>query len=339
MMDEFSQSTQYLKEAVPLMIKYQIPTTPANYALWYTYVSQTHPKLNEAIENAISKQGYCTEVLTTKLYQEHLAEQTEQNTEQIKYSLEAIAHELQSTMQDARIDTEAFQKVIEKEFSELEKFENNGMSLDEMTRLVRSLVKNSKQIGASTRQFKSQLNDAEKEIGELKERIETIQKEAYQDVMTNTLNRRAFEKDLASLISMKKTFSLILIDLDLFKGINDSFGHLFGDQVLKGFARRIEESCRNGETLYRIGGEEFAIILPERAVMIARQFAETLRRAVEKLSIMNRTTNQRINNITASFGVTEYQPGDDNQSVVHRADMQLYKAKQLGRNRVMPMSL
>lgn len=338
-MEDFSESTSYLKQAVPLMIKYQIPTTPTNYALWYTYVAQTHPKLNEAIDNSISKQGFCSAVTSSQLYKEHLADETERNSDQIKISLEAIAQELQTSMKDTRLDTQAFQAVIEKEFSELEKLEQNGLSLEEMTRLARSLIKNSKQIGVSTRQFYNQLNDAEKEIGELKERIETIQKEAYEDVMTQTLNRRAFDKDLSTLIALNKPFSVILIDLDLFKNINDTYGHMFGDQVLKSFVRRIDESCKNSETLYRIGGEEFAILLPERPMLLARQFAESLRRAIEKLSIINRTTNQRINNITASFGVTEYQPNDDEQSIVHRADMQLYKAKQLGRNRVMPMSL
>ena len=73
--------------------------------------------------------------------------------------------------------------------------------------------------------------------------------------------------------------------------------------------------------------------------MIARQFAESLRRAIERLNIMDKKTNQRLNSVTASFGVAEYVAGDDDHALLHRADMQLYKAKQLGRNRVMPMSL
>jgi diguanylate cyclase len=95
----------------------------------------------------------------------------------------------------------------------------------------------------------------------------------------------------------------------------------------------------NGEKIYRIGGEEFALLLPTRKLLIARQFAESQRRAIERLSIMDKKTSQRINNVTASFGVAEFMPGDDYQSLMHRADAQLYKAKQLGRNRVMPMSL
>jgi diguanylate cyclase (GGDEF) domain len=338
-MDEFAQSTANLKQAVPLMIKYQIPTTPTNYALWYTYVAQTNPQLNQAIDRSISETGICSAVTSERLYQQHLAQDTERNSEQVKHSLEAIATELQVTMQDTRIDAEAFHQVLEKGFAKLSAIDNDGLSLDEMISLVRELVKNSQQIGQSTRFFRDQLTDAEKEIGELKDRIEQIRKEAYEDAMTGTLNRRAFDKEINTWIALDKSFCLVMLDIDFFKNINDNFGHMFGDQVLKAISRRLDESCKNGEHFYRIGGEEFALIVPNRKLMVARQFAESLRRAIERLSIMDKNTNQRLNSVTASFGVAEYTPGDNYQSLLHRADMQLYKAKQLGRNRVMPMSL
>jgi len=338
-MDEFAKSTANLKQAVPLMIKYQIPTTPSNYALWYTYVAQSNPQLNQAIDRSIAESGVCSAVTSTKLYHEHLASETERNSEQVKYSLEAIATELQTTMKDTRLDADEFHQVLEKGFSQLAKIDNEGLSLDEMASLVRELVQNSKQIGVSTRFFRDQLTGAEQEIGELKERIEQIRKEAYEDVMTGALNRRAFDQEINTLITMNKPFSLIMVDIDFFKTINDNFGHMFGDQVLKAIAKRLDDSCQHGEKTYRIGGEEFAILLPSRKLMVARQFADAQRRAIERLSIMNKHTNQRLNTVTASFGVAEFSTGDDYQALMHRADSQLYKAKQLGRNRVMPMSL
>ena len=86
-MDEFVKSTANLKQAVPLMIKYQIPTTPTNYALWYTYVAQTNPQLNQAIDNSISETGVCSAVTSEQLYLKHLASKTVRDSEQVKHSL------------------------------------------------------------------------------------------------------------------------------------------------------------------------------------------------------------------------------------------------------------
>ena len=102
-------------------------------------------------------------------------------------------------------------------------------------------------------------NRCRKEIGDLKDRIRAIRKEAYEDAMTNVLNRRAFDQEINTMMAMNKPFSLIMIDIDFFKTINDNLD-MFGDQVLKAIAKRISDSCNNGEKIYRIGGEEFAFI-------------------------------------------------------------------------------
>lgn len=130
---------------------------------------------------------------------------------------------------------------------------------------------------------------------------------------------------------------LILADIDHFKSFNDTYGHLFGDTVIKGIARRLHLSCRDGIQAYRFGGEEFALIVPNKTLRIARQFGESLRRAVEKLSIKDRRTSEQVGNITISMGVAEFQPGESAESLIERADKLLYEAKELGRNRVMPI--
>ena len=91
--DNFTQATAYLKQAVPLMIKYQIPTTPTNYALWYTYVAQTNPQLTDAVNKTIEDSGVCTPLSSELLYQQHVAAQTERNVDTMKQSLEAMVTE------------------------------------------------------------------------------------------------------------------------------------------------------------------------------------------------------------------------------------------------------
>ncbi len=337
--ESFVESTACLKKAVPLMIKYQIPTTPTNYALWYTYVAQTNPQLNAALDSTLAKNGACSPLSSDLLYHEHLASQTERDMDTMKQSLEAMVTELDTSMQDTLNGTGNFQSVLDKSFNKLLKFEDEGLSIEETVALVRELVKGANDIRQSTSFFRNQLTDAEKEIAELKQHLEKSRAEAYHDALTGILNRRAFDEELRHLLEQGNPFCLIILDVDRFKKINDEFGHLFGDQVLKAIARRVEDGCKPPYQGFRIGGEEIAVLLPGTTMAVARQFAESLRRAVEKLIVMDRKTGQRFNSVTASFGVTAYQSGDGYAEIMRRADDQLYHAKDLGRNRVMPMSL
>lgn len=336
--DSFVESTETLKKTVPLMMKHKVPITPTNYALWYTYTKQQTPELNLAIDHGIAELGLCTPTLCESLYQKHLANQTEQDVRQVKQSLTAMVQELSHTMMDALSDTEIFQGVLTKSFDQLETAEQNGLSLDDTMKLVRDLIRESRQIQASTGTFKGQLSSAKDEITTLREALAESQKEANEDALTGILNRRAFDRDFQHYIESNTPLSFILLDIDKFKDFNDKFGHLMGDQVLKTIARRLKENCRDYAQAYRFGGEEFAIILPHKMKASARQQAETFRRAFERISVIDKKTGLRVNSITASFGVAEKQPNESGECLIDRADTFMNQAKQLGRNRVLPLN-
>jgi len=150
------------------------------------------------------------------------------------------------------------------------------------------------------------------------------------DALTGTLNRGAL-KDIYDNISKDKFFyplSLIILDLDDFKHINDTYGHNVGDIVLKRVALEIKKHLRRSDILARWGGEEFVIILPHTDLEGARIVAEKLRKSLEEAKILEGEK------ITASFGVTEILPEEPLEKAVLRADKALYRAKELGKNRV-----
>lgn len=335
--DSFAQSAAYLKQAVPLMIKYQIPTTPNNYHLWYNYVSGDMPELNSAIDQAVKLQGTCSLTTCERLYHQHLASQDEQQMEAMKLNLAAMANELGHSMQDALVDTGQFQAMLDKSFDRLSLIDDEGLSLEDTMGILRELVRESRDVRMSTMHFRSQLSSAEKEIKELKEALSETRKLATEDALTNLLNRRAFDLEMECLIRTRQPFSLILVDIDRFKSFNDEYGHLLGDQVLRIFGKRLREASKEGITAYRLGGEEFALLAPRRSLALTRQMAESLRRAIEKMSILDRKSGRRIDHITASFGVGEHQGQETGDTLVERTDKLLYKAKELGRNRVMPL--
>ena len=155
---------------------------------------------------------------------------------------------------------------------------------------------------------------------------------AHTDPLTSIYNRLHFSNFLDAEIDRVKryggTFSLIFFDLDRFKQINDEYGHLVGDEVLKELAEVVRNANRNADIFARYGGEEFIILAPATDTAGARIHAERLRRDIE---------NHRFNGIhqlTCSFGIAEFQPDDDVTTLFKRADAALYNAKKLGRNRV-----
>ncbi|WP_429122576.1 GGDEF domain-containing protein [Aeromonas veronii] len=335
--DTFAQSAAYLKQAVPLMIKYQIPTTPDNYHLWYNYVSASMPELNQAIDQAVKMQGTCSLTTCERLYHQYLAAQDEKQMEAMKLSLAAMANELGHSMQDAISDTGMFQEMLDKSFDKLSRIDDEGFSLEDTMGILRELVRESRDVRMSTMHFRNQLSNAEKEIKELRAALNETRKLANEDALTNLLNRRAFDLELEGLIRSQHPFSLILADIDRFKNFNDEYGHLLGDQVLRAFSKRLRDACKEGVTAYRLGGEEFAMLVPHRSLALARQMAESMRRAIERMSILDRKSGRRIDHITASFGVGEFNGQESPDCLVERTDKLLYKAKELGRNRVMPL--
>ncbi|WP_108652376.1 GGDEF domain-containing protein [Dongshaea marina] len=338
-MDDFRQSAAYLKQVVPLMMKYQIPATPCNYTLWYTYVSEEKPELNRAIDEKLQDTGLISEVTCNTLYQAHVEQESQANMEQLRQSLEAMTSEMFHTMKDTLSDTDDFQNMLNKRFASLEHFEEQGMSLDETVGVIRELVSGSAHIQKVTSHFHKQLAEAQQEIEQLRNALQESRKQASHDALTQLLNRRSFDQELESFHQQSQLYSLVLVDIDHFKAFNDEYGHQLGDLVLKMVARRLQDSCKEGIQAYRYGGEEFALVAPGKKLMVARQFAESVRRGLEKLSIQDRRTGKKVDKITASFGVAEFSKGDTVAKVIERADEQLYKAKELGRNRVMPISV
>lgn len=164
--------------------------------------------------------------------------------------------------------------------------------------------------------------------------LETIEKLAVTDELTEVYNRRRLLEILKEQKAFcdrgNKTFSICILDLDHFKQVNDSFGHETGDIVLKTVAGMIKHNIRDFDTIARYGGEEFMLVLCGTTEDEAMAFAERVREIVESIRFDN------LNDfcITISIGVSEYRPQESFQNTINRADKALYRAKELGRNRV-----
>jgi len=160
-----------------------------------------------------------------------------------------------------------------------------------------------------------------------------IEQAAHTDVLTGIANKRAMNDALqrSSLLADRygEQYSLILCDLDHFKAVNDNHGHVVGDHLLKTAARALEQSLRTSDSVYRFGGEEFAILLPHTDEKNARDVADRVRTAIAGIRVDCGDSGV---SVTASCGVAMYLEGETPEQWLARADEALYRAKAQGRN-------
>jgi diguanylate cyclase len=336
--DEFKRAAENLKKTVPLMLKYKVPTTPPNYALWYTYVDETQPLLNQAIDDAVTQFGHCPPSVNQSLYLQYIAEQNEVEFSELRTSVEKLLTELSHSMTDTITQTSTFSTQLEKNYQHLEKIEDGKLSFEEILTLVRKMLNEAQSINHSTKFLESQLYNASQEIEQLKQQLSEVKHQSQTDSLTGLKNRQAFDLDIDSMKGSSKSLCLIIADVDHFKSFNDQFGHQFGDAVLKAIGNQLTNLCRDQITAYRYGGEEFALLIPNKSLPMARQFADTIRRTVNKITLKDRRTGTNVGSISASFGVAQWEKNEPISTLIERADSLMYQAKKLGRNRVMPMT-
>ncbi|WP_394467822.1 sensor domain-containing diguanylate cyclase [Raoultella ornithinolytica] len=160
----------------------------------------------------------------------------------------------------------------------------------------------------------------------LKEELEFA---ATHDPLTGLLNRREFYRIVDSSLFHSGSFCLLLVDVDNFKAINDSYGHQKGDEVLLAISRILESAAKMQDKIYRWGGEEFLLFLPGASIAPALAMAEAIRHAVSCYHLP-----EHAGTVTVSIGVAEHQEGEEIDQLFNRVDKALYAAKKEGRNQV-----
>ncbi len=213
----------------------------------------------------------------------------------------------------------------------------SAVSVEQIRAAIKILVIQHEKEQRNARELRDRLEDAQSRTTEINERLAQVETEAKIDALTSVANRRWFEEFLDNEIAKsheeETPLCLLMADLDLFKNINDTFGHQTGDEVIKRFARLLSENVRSTDLVSRYGGEEFAIVLPKTPSGNAFQLAERVRSKLEAIEIKDTATGRHIGQVTASFGIAEIQEEESHNSLIERADRKLYDAKRNGRNR------
>ncbi|MGH8241352.1 MAG: sensor domain-containing diguanylate cyclase, partial [Steroidobacteraceae bacterium] len=190
-------------------------------------------------------------------------------------------------------------------------------------------------VAERTRELQDASREKERLIAALNERSRALERESQEDALTGIANRRQFNQRLAAEIAAARAagrpLTLAVADLDHFKIVNDRLGHAIGDEVLRRTAEIMRRHCRAVDLVARIGGEEFALVLSGMTRDVATGYCDLLRRAFESNDWRAIHPNLRV---TLSIGISQWDGSADPASLLQAADVQLYQAKNAGRNRV-----
>lgn len=183
--------------------------------------------------------------------------------------------------------------------------------------------------------LKKQLMTAQIDMSSQQDEIDKLKTRAHMDTLTQLLNRAAFDDHLRAAFSRweqeHEIFSLLMLDVDHFKKINDSYGHLHGDRILKEIADKIKIGTRDNDTAARFGGEEFAVIFRDTPAEEALAIGQRIRETIERFHFQ--VDNNPVH-MTISGGIAQSSAGSTAEEVVDIADKALYQSKERGRNRI-----
>ena len=233
------------------------------------------------------------------------------------------------TIQAFRVGTQDFSRELAASADAIARVRpdiSNAAMVDDVARITSTMI-------ARVRVTEAQLEQATRETADLRSQLEEARDNARRDPLTDLPNRRAFEEALNGQMTAGVATCVAVCDIDHFKSVNDRFGHIVGDRVLKAVATTLTDACV-GHLVARYGGEEFVVLFQALDLGDATQLLDTARRLVSNKHYKLRETDEPLGDISFSAGVTAVEAGEHGGSAFHRADRLLYDAKHNGRNRV-----
>jgi diguanylate cyclase len=324
-----------LRLSLPLMSKHASSFHPVSYAIWYEHVSRRTPALTDNLTGVTARGAKLSEDETYHLYQQYVLSAAERNFARANGEFDRVMGDVTGSMAAAQEKTSAYATSLNSFATELS---DDGLTGSPIHQRVQTVLRDTKETSASIDVLCHLLEDSCQEITKLRAELARSRDEALHDPLTLIANRRAFDDALEALSfeaqKQNSQLSLLMLDLDHFKKINDTYGHLFGDRVLRSVAKMFQSTVKGRDLAARYGGEEFAILLPATPINGAMALAESIRTQVQRLQFKRVDNQEIVGGITISIGASIYRPNEPLAQFVNRADEALYASKRAGRNRV-----
>ena len=331
--DTIERSAEFLRQALPYMSKQSAALTPVSYAVWYEYVSGRNEALRAQLDRILASGARLDDLSTRSLFTQFIADVDPGTAQRVTDGLQRALTGMVETAEAAGSQTERFGSSLSRLSDQFSEAEDQAAQ----AAAIGSVLESTREMQSAVSGLQDRLKESQNQIQALKQEVARARTDALIDGLTDLANRRAFDQCLEGCLSDVSAqtggLCLVMLDIDHFKRVNDTHGHVFGDQVIRAVAQVLKASVKGQDTAARIGGEEFAIILPTTPLNGAFVVAEKIRNAIGA-SRIRRGQQALTERVTVSLGVAAWRPGESATRFVERADAALYASKKGGRDRV-----
>ncbi len=311
--------------------------TPRAYELWLAYRSGVSFELTRRLQELLERNETLTTAALDTLHSEFVAgaDANVDTLEEGAGEIQRAAQTLAEQVAGGRAALTGYGDTLEHWAQQL----GDTPTMNGLVGAISTLTAETARAAERNRELEQQLSASAARISRLRQSLAEVKQEATTDGLTGIANRRAFQFKLKRILLQARTepssaTSVLLFDIDHFKRFNDSYGHSTGDLVLRLVARLLTDNIKGRDTVARYGGEEFAIVLSgadlKAASIVARQICE----ALSSKRLIIKGSQQAVGYVTASVGIAQHRLGETMATLIERADAALYRAKDLGRNRV-----
>ncbi|MBF0264639.1 MAG: diguanylate cyclase [Gammaproteobacteria bacterium] len=328
----FEEANSYLRLSLSMLGKYNLPPNLINFTLCYEYVMKSNKVLMAELDKCFNNGGL-TDDKSEELFKKYIWDKDKRFLEQLNNVLSEQLKTMLGDVQTVHEQTSSSTSQLDHHAKRLQSTE----SPESIKEISNEILIEANNILNTNQSFEEKLNKTQSELEGLKKELKQTKEQSETDPLTNLKNRRAFDTRLDEEIERAKANSspvtLIIFDIDHFKNINDQYGHIVGDKVIRYVANILLKRVRKHEMACRFGGEEFTVLLPGSNGNNALAFAEGIRKQVETSTLSIHSTNEKIENLTISAGISIYSNHEDSESFINRADKALYLSKSNGRNK------